>query len=94
MAENTKKAPAPAAANDTKTPRQRFTRVGVARVNSVLESIRIFKNCADRGAYEYNKAEIDKIFAKIEHDLADARNTFENALAGKSVKQIKQGFDL
>ena len=94
MAEKDKKAPAPAAAKDTKTPRERFTSVGVARVNSVLESVRILKNCADRGAYEYNKVEIDKIFAKIEHDLADARKTFEDALAGKSVKQIKQGFDL
>jgi hypothetical protein len=45
---------------------QRFIRLAEKRTNRVLESLRILGNCANRGVYEYEDGEIDRIFREID----------------------------
>lgn len=85
-----------AADNETKvkTPKERMATVGVARVNSVLDGLRILENCADRASYEYNAEQKAKIFNAIKAKVVEVEKTFDDALAGKSKQVVKTGFDL
>jgi hypothetical protein len=42
--------------------RARFERLAVHRTNEVLRKLKVLGNCANRSAYEYDEADINKIF--------------------------------
>ena len=79
---------------DTKTPRERFTSVGVNRVNNVIKAYEILENCADRTNYEYNAQEFAKLKAAIEASHAKTMKRFQDALDGKTAVKVKEGFSL
>lgn len=99
MADKNKPAPATAttagdAAEKVKTPKERMQTTGVNRVNAVLDSLRILSNVSDKATYEYNTSDWAKIKAAIDGKWAEVQVSFDDALAGKSKKTVKQGFGL
>lgn len=54
----------------------RFKRLATKRTNIVLDRIRVLGNCANRNAYEYSEAEINKIFSEIDRLLKVTRAKF------------------
>ncbi len=56
--------------------RQRFRRLAESRTNVVLDKIRILSHCANKYAYEYTEAEVDRIFVTIENEIRRAKQKF------------------
>jgi hypothetical protein len=63
-------------ASQRKTRRERFLQVAPRRTKAVLRDLRLLGNCGNRSAYEYNDAEIEKIFAAVQRELELARARF------------------
>jgi hypothetical protein len=56
---------------------EKFRRVAERRTNAVLESLRVLGNCSNRSTYEYDEAEVRKIFSAIERELRDTKAKFQ-----------------
>jgi hypothetical protein len=56
--------------------RERFERLAVYRTNEVLKRLKVLSNCANRSAYEYSEAEVNKIFLEIDRNAKEARAKF------------------
>ena len=56
--------------------RERFERLAVYRTNEVMRKLKILGNCANRSAYEYTEAEINKVFSEIERQLRAVKAKF------------------
>jgi len=56
--------------------RERFKRLAVYRTNEVLKRLKVLGNCANRSAYEYTEAEINKIFSEIERKVKEIKAKF------------------
>jgi len=61
-------------ANETK--RERFKRIAEARVNKILDMMRLLGNCASPSNYEYTDEDIKKIFNALERELKITKNKF------------------
>ena len=68
--------------------RQRFEKVASGRVQRILSTIELLKNCSNRSNYEYTEADVEKMFTSITRALKDAKNVYINELN----KQSKAGF--
>lgn len=60
--------------NETK--RERFKRIAEARVNKILDMMRLLGNCASPSNYEYTDEDIKKIFNALERELKNTKNKF------------------
>ena len=60
--------------NETK--RERFKRIAEARVNKILDMMRLLGNCASPSNFEYTDEDIKKIFNAIERELKNTKNKF------------------
>jgi len=49
--------------------RQKFKRLGISRVNKLLNQLRILGNLANKSYYEYNEDDINKMFRAIDSQL-------------------------
>ena len=58
------------------TSEQRFRRIAEYRVKKVLNDVRILGNCANRRAYSYTDAQIQRIFDTIQRQLDITRAKF------------------
>lgn len=56
--------------------RERFVRVCARRANRVVNNMRILKNCGNRMGYEYSEADVEKLFALLDKEVADLREAF------------------
>lgn len=68
--------------------RQRFEKVAGNRVQKVLDTLQLLKNCSNRNNYEYTEQDVEQMFSEISKALKDARATYTNELS----KTNKQGF--
>lgn len=68
--------------------RQRFEKVASNRVQKILDTLQLLKNCSNRNNYEYNEQDVEQMFSVISKALKDARVTYANELSKKN----KQGF--
>ena len=68
--------------------RQRFEKVAGNRVQKVLDTLQLLKNCSNRNNYEYTEQDVEQMFSEISKALKDARSTYTNELS----KTNKQGF--
>jgi len=57
----------------------RFKRVAEKRVKSLLDSIRKLSQCANRRMYEWNDAQLEKIWNAVEQELDACKKRFETA---------------
>jgi hypothetical protein len=61
------------AANREETPREKFKRLAAQRTNAIIKRIQILGNCSNRYVYEYEEADIEKIFSEIERCLRETK---------------------
>lgn len=66
--------------------RERFERLATARTNKIIDMVKLLGNCSNIGAYEYGKADVDKIFSAIEKAVKDAHAKYSAALDKNSSK--------
>ena len=59
-----------------KTPRERFLAVAERRTRTILKTLRLLGNCANR-SYEYYPEEVNRIFSAIQAELDKARAKFD-----------------
>lgn len=57
-------------------PRDRFKRLATLRTNAVLKRLKVLGNCANRQIYEYDEADIEKIFSEIERKVKETKAKF------------------
>ena len=69
-----------------KTRRERFKDVATRRTRRLLADIRLLANCANKSAYEYTDADVEKVFGAIEREVAAARARFEKKPKQKDVE--------
>jgi len=74
--------------SSTKEKKERFRRVATARTNKIIDMIRLLGNCSNTGNYEYTDAQVQKIFAAIDKELAECKKLYQ----GKA--EIKDKFEL
>lgn len=55
---------------------ERFRRLAVYRTNGVLTRLKVLGNCANRSAYDYTEAEVNKIFGEIEKKVKEVKAKF------------------
>lgn len=68
--------------------RQRFEKVAGNRVQKVLDTLQLLKNCSNRNNYEYSESDVEQMFSEIARALKESRAAFTNELH----KTNKQGF--
>lgn len=68
--------------------RQRFEKVAGNRVQRVLDTLQLLKNCSNRNNYEYSESDVEQMFSEIAKALRESRAAYTNELH----KTNKQGF--
>lgn len=68
--------------------RQRFEKVASNRVQRILDTLQLLKNCSNRNNYEYTEADVEQMFSEISKTLKDVRAAY----IGELNKANKQGF--
>ena len=61
---------------DLTEKRERFKRLASYRTNEILKRLRVLGNCANRGVYNYNREDIDKIFNVINQKVKETKSKF------------------
>lgn len=56
--------------------RERFRRLASHRTTEVLRKLKILGNCANRGAYEYSREDVERIFDAVDKKLKEVKNKF------------------
>jgi len=56
--------------------RDRFVRIVETRTNKILDMLRLLGNCSNRANYDYTDEDVKKIFAAIEKEVKNAKNSF------------------
>lgn len=68
--------------------RKRFEKVAGNRVQRILDTLQLLKNCSNRNNYEYSKTDVEQMFSEISKTLKDVRSAY----IGELNKANKQGF--
>ena len=68
--------------------RQRFEKVAGKRVQKILDTLQLLKNCSNRNNYEYFESDVEQMFSEISRVLKESRAAYTNELH----KANKQGF--
>ena len=56
---------------------KRFIRIAERRTNNILYMIRVLGNLSNKNVYEYNEAQVEKIFTEIQKQLDDTKKKFD-----------------
>ena len=67
--------------------KDRFMRVAYARKNKIIDTLRLLGNCSTPSNYEYDRKEVNKIFAEIDDTFKKVRQEFDKQLTTKD--QVK-----
>lgn len=86
MANDPKKPAAAPKKGDNKTPRERFTTVGASRVGKAIKALRNLHNISSPKSYEYSDADVSKMFAAIDAEVAACKDKFAKAKQGGGTK--------
>jgi hypothetical protein len=62
--------------------RQKFVALAEARVNKTLKDLQLIGNLSNRSAYEFEDADIRKIFSSLQKALDTAKGRFSIGLDG------------
>ena len=63
--------------------RARFIRIAEKRTNRILNDIRLLGNTGNKTLYNYEQADVDKIFTIIESKLAETHSKFKTSKKDK-----------
>lgn len=56
--------------------RDRFEKVASSRVEKILSTLALLKNCSNRNNYEYTESDVNKMFTEISRALKEAKNAY------------------
>lgn len=56
--------------------KQRFKRLANQRVNKILKQLKTLGNLANKSYYDYNEADVNKMFKAVEQQLKDTKGKF------------------
>ena len=59
--------------NKKETQREKFKRLAAQRTNAIIKRIQILGNCSNKYVYEYDEADVEKIFSEIERCLRETK---------------------
>ena len=62
----------------TENKSAKFHRIAAKRVDSVLNSLRLLRQCSNRRIYEYDDAEIKKMFRQIDLEVRQTKEAFQS----------------
>ena len=68
--------------------RERFKKVASNRVQRIIDTLGLLKNCSNKNNYEYSESDVELMFREINRALKDARTAFDTELN----KSNKKGF--
>ncbi len=68
--------------------RQRFEKVAGNRVQKILDTFQLLKNCSNRNNYDYSEKDVERMFTELNKALKESRAAFTSELH----KANKQGF--
>jgi len=68
--------------------RERFEKVAGNRVQRVLDTLQLLKNCSNRNNYEYSESDVEQMFSEISRVMKESRAAYTSELH----KVNKQGF--
>ena len=68
--------------------RVRFEKVAGNRVQKILDTLQLLKNCSNRNNYDYDESDVDQMFSEMGKALKESRASYMNELH----KASKQGF--
>lgn len=74
------------------TKRQRFEKVAAQRVQRIIDTLDLLKNCSNRNNYEYDEKDVEQMFSEISKHFKEAKFAYTECLAKKDGKQ-KFNFD-
>lgn len=65
--------------NMSESKHDKFIRIAEARVNKIIDMIRLLSNCSNKATYQYNDEDIKKIFSTLEQELKSCKSKFQDA---------------
>ena len=68
--------------------RERFEKVAGNRVQRVLDTLQLLKNCSNRNNYEYSESDVEQMFSEISRVMKESRAAYTSKLH----KVNNQGF--
>ena len=68
--------------------RERFEKVASNRVQRIIDTLALLKNCSNRGNYDYSADDVELMFHSIGKALRDAKAAFVSELENTE----KRGF--
>jgi len=71
------------------TDRDKFIRLATKRVNNALKAIQLVGNLSNRGNYDFEDKDVEKIFAALTSEIKNCRERFS-----ASGSKNKNGFSL
>jgi hypothetical protein len=66
------------------TKRQKFVELAEARVNKTLKDLQLIGNLSNRSAYEFDDADVRKIFSALQKALDGAKGRFSKTPDGSA----------
>ena len=69
-----------------KSKRERFEIIAANRVQNIINGLNSLSKCSNKYNYEYNKADVDKMFKEIKTSLDNCENSFRLNLNNKKDK--------
>ncbi len=68
--------------------RLRFEKVAGSRVQRILDTLQLLKNCSNRNNYDYSETDVEQMFSEISKALRDSRSAY----VGELNRVSKKGF--
>lgn len=68
---------------------ERFTRLATSRTNKAIKAIYLVGNCSNKGNYEYNQEQVDKIINALEDAICHIKSEFFNEMEGKNIPTVE-----
>lgn len=67
------------------TDREKFIRLATKRVNNALKAIQLVGNLSNRGNYDFNEKDVERIFTALSSELKTSRERFQaSGLKGRT----------
>lgn len=60
--------------------RERFEKVASNRVQRIIDTLSLLKNCSNKSNYEYTNADVELMFNSIQKEAKEAKMVFMNEL--------------
>lgn len=75
------------------TKSDRFIRVTEARVNKLIQMIRLLGNCSKKCSYDFTEAQVEQIFAVLYEELYKARSKYTMAICKRNPFSLENESD-